>query len=396
MGNNKKGKKKQPPKESQAERTRREQAAAKKDAEENALLDKEVESQKNINDGSATKNVHAHELQMFRAMPKIELHAHLSGSLSSGTISKLVGNKDKCIQTIAKYRLQKPEEMKKVFESFGAVNEALEKSENLRIATIETCREFCEDGCIYLELRSTPKHTRFMDYETYLRTIVGAILEARVLFPQMKIFFIVGINRTMNYDTASHILHIVGVLQLESNVIVGLELSGDPKVYAKHLVSIFQVARRFHGLGVTYHLAETKDYTDDTLDYMLTIPDRIGHGTFLHTNKKLVEIVQFYKIPLELCLSSNVYTKTVPSPADSHFKYWRDRGIPVSINTDDKGIFPASSLSEEYFKVAKVFNLSMDEMITLNFNALRSSFGYKYSCTTFLDTFRKIGDNTLI
>lgn len=127
---------------------------------------------------------------------------------------------------------------------------------------------------------------------------------------------------------------------------MGVELSGDPHLDGRRLLKLFVAARRFHGLGITIHLAEVLQNMADVEDYLNLRPDRIGHGTFLHTDPYTEYLTNKYKIPLgenliqlhliflfflEICLSSNVYSKTTTNYRNSHFNYWRKRGVPVFI-----------------------------------------------------------------
>uniref|UniRef100_A0A1I7TV68 A_deaminase domain-containing protein n=1 Tax=Caenorhabditis tropicalis TaxID=1561998 RepID=A0A1I7TV68_9PELO len=390
------------------ERKRQAQEATRKaerDKEDHSYLDaqiadrekKEEAARQELADKMAvTLHVQQNFLPKFKNMPKVELHAHLSGSLSRNTIETImVSDMPRAQDILAKYQLSSPSDMNHLFDLFPIVNAILEKPEMLKAATFNTIREFMEDGCVYLELRTGPKNTPWMTKETYLRTVIEAVKEARIAFPQIKVFLIVSFNRTLTAEAGAELLAIIGVLQLESDVIIGVELSGDPSVSGSHLLQLFQFARRFHGLGVTIHLAEVMNQMTDVLDYLMMLPDRIGHGTFLHKNPKFVEMMTFYRIPLEICLTSNIYSKTTTNMYDSHFNFWRKLGVPVAICTDDKGMLPGASLTEEYYKAAVAFNLTSADIIQINADALKASFAYKYKATDLTDTWRKIQNNTL-
>ncbi|CAL2032539.1 unnamed protein product [Caenorhabditis brenneri] len=392
----------------QQERVKADREATQKaiqDKNDHTLLDNEIAEREKVaaaerqefeNKIALTRQIQENFLPRFQKMPKVELHAHLSGSISRKTIEFLMNSDLKrAKQILSKYHLNEPKDMDRVFDTFGIIHEILEKPEALRVATLEMVRDFVKDGCVYLEIRTGPKNTPFMTKETYLKVVVDAVKEAQLEHPQIKVFLVISFDRSLVYEEANELLHLIGKFQLETNVIVGVELGGNPKLSGIHLLSIFQLARRFHGLGVTLHLAELESQTDDVLDYLMMLPDRVGHGTFLHTNPKFVEMMSFYKIPLEICLSSNVYSKTVPSIHDSHFKYWKTKGVPLSICTDDKGVIPGATLTEEYYKAAVAFSLTTADLIQINIDALRSSFAYKYNVTDLRDTWRKIHHNTL-
>lgn len=126
------------------------------------------------------------------------------------------------------------------------------------------------------------------------------------------------------------------------------------------------------GLKLALHLAEVPAI-DETLEVLKLPPDRIGHGTCLHSeaggSDELADYVYRYKIPLELCLTSNVIGQTVPDFDNHQFLYWYKKNHPCVICTDDKGVFN-TSLSEEYQIAAKTFDLSTDQVWRLSYHSI--------------------------
>lgn len=74
-----------------------------------------------------------------------------------------------------------------------------------------------------------------------------------------------------------------------------------------------------------------------------------------------------FRIPLEICLTSNVKGGTVASFEQDHhhFHKWHDQNHPIVICTDDKGVF-STSLSNEYAIASQVRGMSMPQMFELS------------------------------
>ncbi|KAH8852489.1 Adenosine deaminase-like protein A [Schistosoma japonicum] len=93
---------------------------------------------------------------------------------------------------------------------------------------------------------------------------------------------------------------------------------------------------RSYGFKTTVHIAEVTNQSEDWCKFLnLYLPDRLGHGTFLtdlDENAVLARgIVLNSKIPLELCLTSNVKSKTVENYKSHHINYWMEKKHPICI-----------------------------------------------------------------
>ncbi|KAJ1346147.1 hypothetical protein KIN20_000855 [Parelaphostrongylus tenuis] len=279
-----------------------------------------------------------------RRLPKVELHAHLNGSISFSTISKLYsmlaakGHNlfNEGIPQTDSLKLQKPTTMEEVFKVFPVIQSLTTTTEAVAMATKDVIKEFNDDEVIYLELRSTPRACPGMSKEQYVEAIID-----------------------------------------ESGLIVGVELSGDPSIDGRKFLPTLQQARE-SGLKITVHLAEMPIQLEEVNDFLTFRPDRIGHGTFLHTHEPFVDSVIQQRIPLEICLTSNVMSMTTPSIENSHLRFWMEKSLPFCLCTDDKGMMDCE-LSGELWKASNAFDLTIDDLWKLSVDALEMSFLEKSS-----------------
>jgi adenosine deaminase len=101
--------------------------------------------------------------------------------------------------------------------------------------------------------------------------------------------------------------------------------------------------------------------------------ERIGHGINAIHDPALVEYLAQEQIPLEVCPTSNVCTRSVPSLADHPLPALVAAGVPVSINSDDPPMF-STTLNHQYAVAAELLGLDASGVAELARAAVRQSF----------------------
>jgi adenosine deaminase len=100
---------------------------------------------------------------------------------------------------------------------------------------------------------------------------------------------------------------------------------------------------------------------------------RIGHGTRLKEDVDLMDYVADHRITLEVCLTSNWQTRSVASLKEHPFKFYYDRNIRVTLNTDNR-LISNTTLTKEFYLAHKLFDLSLHDFRKLTITAMKSSF----------------------
>jgi adenosine deaminase/aminodeoxyfutalosine deaminase len=101
--------------------------------------------------------------------------------------------------------------------------------------------------------------------------------------------------------------------------------------------------------------------------------ERIGHGIAAARDERLLEHLRERAIPLEVCPTSNVCTRSVPSLAEHPLPQLVAAGVPVTINSDDPPMF-ATTLNAEYAVAAELLDLDAAGVADLARAAVRASF----------------------
>lgn len=92
-------------------------------------------------------------------LPKVELHAHLNGSISSSTMKKLIAKKPhlKVHDHMTMIDKGKKRTLEECFQMFQVIHQLTTSAEDILMVTKDVIKEFADDGVKYLELRSTPR-----------------------------------------------------------------------------------------------------------------------------------------------------------------------------------------------------------------------------------------------
>ncbi|KAE9591448.1 hypothetical protein Lal_00039040 [Lupinus albus] len=354
------------------------------------------------------------------SMPKLELHAHLNGSIRNSTLLELatdLSQKDfsEVEHVILKYD---DRSLKEVFKLFDLIHILTTDHDTVTRITKEVVEDFASENVVYLELRTTPKRNDSIgmskrsyieavlkglrsvnsvdvdfaphseDSKTFLNPLPSTTEDKCNRDSRKKIFvrLLLSIDRRETTEAAMETVKLA--LEMRQYGVVGIDLSGNPSIgeWITYLPAL-KFARE-QGLRVTLHCGEVRNPKEihNMLDFH---PERIGHAIFFEEEhwRKL----KSSNIPVEICLTSNIRTLSVPSVDAHHFVDWYSAKHPLVLCTDDSGVF-STSLSNEYKIVAKSFGLGMKEMFELSRNAVEFIFadnGVKEDLRTYFNSVAK-------
>jgi adenosine deaminase len=100
---------------------------------------------------------------------------------------------------------------------------------------------------------------------------------------------------------------------------------------------------------------------------------RIGHGTRLFEDPELMHFVNDFRIPLEVCLTSNVQTRAVASAAEHPLRLYYDQGLRVTLNTDNR-LMSGTTITGEYLLAHEQLGFTWDELCDLAIMSFESAF----------------------
>jgi adenosine deaminase len=315
----------------------------------------------------------------IRALPKTDLHCHLDGSMRVSTIIELA-KKDKVdlpttkeseLHKLLKVAENQPDlnSLLKLFEIPLAV---LQTEEALYRAAYELVEDTANENVRYLEVRYSPiLHTKKgLNLVKIVEAVLAGLKDSRKKLGVKNGVIICGI-RQISPEVSLKLAELAVAYKYRG--VLGFDLAGMEDQYpAKDHSEAFYLIRN-NCINCTVHAGEA--YGPDSIKQALhnLNAHRIGHGTRLKEDGDLLNYVNDHRIPLEICLTSNVQVGTVKDYVSHPVKFYHDCGLRVTVNTDNR-LLSNTSVSEELFKMIKYCDFELKDLPTLIINGFKSAF----------------------
>ena len=154
--------------------------------------------------------------------------------------------------------------------------------------------------------------------------------------------------------------------------VIGIGIGGAEQGFPPELFeSVYRDAREL-GFRTSAHAGEAAGAESIWGAIRSLRVDRIGHGTRAEEDDALLDHLAEAQIPLEMCPLSNVRTGVVESLESHPIRRYLERGIRISVNTDDPKMF-GNSLAEEFRLLNERLGFSHDEIRSLVESAIHAS-----------------------
>ncbi|KAL0239165.1 hypothetical protein PCE1_004856 [Barthelona sp. PCE] len=294
---------------------------------------------------------------------KIEVHAHLNGCVRMETLKELYAKHypDEDID------LSLPDNLDECFHLFDAIHKVTLFKENVRRIAFEVVSDFAKDRVIYLELRTTVHETENFTMEEYIQEVYTGVREATRVNPSITVRLILSINRKSPEKIDSIVNLIQRSMMKYPDFIVGVDLAGNPSLNTFQEFVPALTALRNMGLSITLHFAElmNKEEQQAMIDFN---PDRLGHAVRVSNDTTFSDT----KTPVEVCLSSNVFTKSVES-AETHPMKLEHKKRPLFFCTDDTLLFN-NTPSTELELALTAFELDEKQVLEILFESVNHLF----------------------
>lgn len=301
--------------------------------------------------------------QELLKLPKIELHMHLDGSIPIYALEKLSGLPyDELYSKVVSINDIK---LANYLKRFDFINSFITSKEDLEYISYTLAKELEKENVIYAEVRFAP-----IDYVTDLVTeddVINSVLLG-LSKSNIKTNLILCMRRGASYSYNKQVINLA--YKYLNKGVVAVDLVGDEEKYPFiEYQNLFDECKSL-GIPCTIHSGEvTKRDIKDVIPYT----KRIGHGIKICTEEELVDLIIQNNILLEVCPNSNLDTKNALDYSHHPIKKLYDRGVKVSVNTDNRTVSNIS-LTEEYSSLINYLDFTIDDLYQMNLNAIDYAF----------------------
>jgi adenosine deaminase len=314
---------------------------------------------------------------LLHRLPKTDLHVHLDGSLRPETLLELaresgedLGLSD--IEDVRRLVSAATGNLSNYLHVFETTLKVLQTAESLRRAAYELAEDAHRENVRYMEVRFSPSlhHRKGLSYEAIVDAVIDGLQQAEARMGIRCGVILCGI-RTIGAEESLRLARMA--VKYKGRGVVGFDLAGEEKDYpAKHHLQAFYTVLN-NNVNITVHAGEGFGAPSIAQALHYCGAHRIGHGTRLHEDEDLLNYVKDHRIPLEMCLSSNVQTGASPSLEEHPFGDYFRRQLRVTLNTDNR-LVSQTTMTRELSLACETFDLSIYDLRKILINGFKSSF----------------------
>lgn len=316
--------------------------------------------------------------EFIRRLPKAELHLHLEGTITPATLVELSRRHDAApIPQADAEALYRFTDFTGFINAFRAVTRLLTTPEDYELAAWRMMQRLAEQGVVHAEVFISVGVIymwRNHDPECF-EPIFEGLERARHRAAEelgLSVYWIFDAVRHFSVPEAARVFRKAAEMRASHPSIVAVGLGGDERrAGSEAFRSLFAEARKA-GLRLTNHAGETTG--PEAIREALSIgSERIGHALSAISDPALMDELRERGIALELNPTSNVRTGVCASFAAHPLRRYFDRGLLVTLNSDDPAFF-GSDVSNEYLLAHTEQGFTCDELRQLASNSIRASF----------------------
>ncbi|WP_158144497.1 amidohydrolase family protein [Vibrio metschnikovii] len=303
------------------------------------------------------------EFKEIKTMPKGELHVHLNGLANTHLIRLLLQTSSNELPSDFDLyqdltRSTPARSLSEYLKPWQALRLVPQSRADLSKIVDSAFFELKSDNVEFVELRNSVIYISILNNITVQEALEWLLQDMDKYSSRYNIKAGLLLTITRGEYASEHLRALVNAYKSlgRPQSVIGLDLAGNedisPPQEAAHL---FRAAKDEEGLSITIHAGETgkhKNIEDAIINYSA---DRIGHGTAIVQDPKLIELVKEKDICIEVCPVSNRLTNAVAENESHPVREMIKHEVPFVICSDNPSIH-GSTLSDDYFEFYKETN----------------------------------------
>ena len=313
--------------------------------------------------------------QFVTEIPKVELHLHLEGAIPVETLFSLIQRQERepSIQTLDDLRKKLTyTDFAHFIEVWTWKNTFIKEEKDFEEIAYQVLGDLSQQNVKYVEAFYSPG-----DYWRQGLSVPG-ITECLIkgkerAYRDFGIQSELIIDLIRDHGPERSMQYLEEVTDYLGQGVIGIGLGGSEKSFpADSYASVYQEARK-RGFRLTAHAGEVAGANSIWAVVEKLGVERIGHGVRAYEDPELVSLLKKRQIPLEICVISNVKTGVCKSVEAHPIKQYFQKGLMVTVNSDDPTMFNAS-ISQEYLALVQKLGFTVNDLKRLSMNGIDASF----------------------
>lgn len=307
----------------------------------------------------------------YSRLPKVELHVHLEGAIPRGALFDLIqkyGGDPSLPDAAALAGRFQYKNFVQFIEAWSWKNQFLREYEDFSHIAEFTARDMAGQNIRYAEMFFSP--SLFVRHGLEVQELTHAVRIGLSRVPEIEVSLIADLVR--DYGPESEMTILKRLNEVKGDGVIGIGLGGSEHEFPPEPFKSLYEEARLMDFHVSAHAGEAAGPESiwGTIRHLRV--DRIGHGTRAHEDPELLTYLREHRTPLELCPVSNVCTGAVSTLSEHPIREYFERGLIISVNTDDPMMF-GNTLDKEYELLVKECGFTRPEICRLILLGIESS-----------------------
>jgi adenosine deaminase len=316
--------------------------------------------------------------ELLHRMPKTDLHVHLDGSLRPDTmldLARSAGTQLPVADAAALGAWMKVADgvgLVEYLKRFDITLALMQAAPAIERIAYELAADAATENVRYMEVRFCPElNTRGgMSAAEAVDATLSGLRRAEAEHDIMTAVIVCGLR---NLPVQTSIAMAELAVAYKDRGVVAFDLAGAERGHPPidHQPA-FQIAADAN-MPVTIHAGEAFGPASIHQALHSCNARRIGHGTRLWEDSDLMRFVNDFRVPIEICLSSNVQTHATPSLEEHPLRLFFDQGLVVHLNTDNR-LMTDTTVTDEYLRAHEALGFDWDELCEIALMGFESAF----------------------